>query len=83
MLGVSLKKSVLFINPLGIKAGQPSFERIKSFKAAFETKGFSVFSVVQPKNIIDILHLIKAIINNKYNKVFISHKFMKKSRTIL
>lgn len=65
-------KKVLFIVPCDVKVGQPSFERIASFRNVYAEQGVVINSEEQPRGFMPTLNLLAKIANNKYDEIFIS-----------
>ncbi len=63
---------LLFLEPQGIKAGQPSYERIAAFKNFYKNNGLDVQTQAMPVGIFAILKLIFFCKKNAIDYLFIS-----------
>lgn len=65
-------KNMLFLNPINTKPGQPSYERIRSFKDFYQSNNVKIFSYPSPVTIRDKFKLIFFIYRNSIKNVFLS-----------
>ena len=65
-------EKILFLIPRGIKVGQPSFERITTFKEYYKESGYCINEVYVPNTISEKLRLFVYIFKYRYKYVFIS-----------
>lgn len=63
-------RKILFLIPRGIKAGQPSFERIYTFKEYYKKSGYIIRETYVPETVSEKLKLLFYVYRYKY--IFIS-----------
>jgi len=65
-------EKILFLVPKGIKVGQPSFERIETFKEYYKKSGYCINEINVPNTAAEKLKLFVLIFKCRYKYVFIS-----------